>query len=64
MPECLFMNLVIENTCSHLKATDFAPASNKEFLDIQAPIEFGFTLTRARDMTRTYSQINSCLKCI
>ena len=36
--------------------SDFAPASSKEFLDIQATIEFGFTLKRVRDMTRTYSQ--------
>ena len=32
------------------------PASSKEFLDIQATIECGFTLKRVRDMTRTYSQ--------
>ena len=37
-------------------ASDFAPASSKEFLDIQATIECGFTLKRVRDMTRTYSQ--------
>ena len=34
----------------------FAPASSKEFLEIQATIECGFTLKRVRDMTRTYSQ--------
>ena len=34
--------------------SDFAPASSKEFLDIQATIECGFTLKRVRDMTRTY----------
>ena len=39
--------------------SDFAPASSKEFLDIQATIECGFTLTRVRDMTRTYSLINN-----
>ena len=32
----------------------------KEFLDIQAAIECGFTLKRVRDMTRTYSQ-NECV---
>ena len=32
-----------------------APASSKEFLDIQATIECGFTLERVRDMIRTYS---------
>ena len=36
--------------------SDFVPASSKEFLDIQATIECGFTLKRIRDMTRTYSQ--------
>ena len=36
--------------------SDFAPASSKEFLDIQATIEDGFTLIRIRDMTRRYSQ--------
>ena len=30
--------------------SDFAPASSKEFLDIQATIECGFTLKRACDM--------------
>ena len=37
--------------------SDFAPASSKEVLDIQATIECGFTLKRVRDMTRTYSQV-------
>ena len=36
-------------------APDFAPASSKEFLDIQATVECGFTLKRVGDMTRTYS---------
>ena len=36
----------------------FAPALNKEFLDIQATIECGFTLKRVRDMTKTHSQMN------
>ena len=35
--------------------SDFAPASSKEFLDIQATIECGFTLKRVHDMTKTYS---------
>ena len=35
--------------------SDFTPASSKEFLDIQATIECGFTLKRVRDMIRTYS---------
>ena len=37
------------------KTSDFAPVSSKEFLDIQATIECGFTLKRIRDMTRRYS---------
>ena len=36
----------------------FASALSKEFLDILAAIEFGFTLKRVRDMTRAYSQID------
>ena len=39
--------------------SNFAPASNKEFLDIQATIECGLTLKRVSDMTRTYSQKKS-----
>ena len=31
-------------------------ALSKEFLDIQATIECGFTLKCVRDMTRTYNQ--------
>ena len=38
--------------------TDLAPDSSKEFLDIQAIIECGFTLKRVRDMERTYSQMH------
>ena len=38
-----------------------APVSNKEFLDIQASIECGFTLQRVRDMIKTYSQTLSSL---
>ena len=41
--------------------SDFAPASSKESLDIQATIECGFTLERVRDMTRTCSQRNTFL---
>ena len=36
--------------------SDFAPASSKEFLDIQATTECGFTLKRVRDMIKTYRQ--------
>ena len=32
--------------------SDFASVSRKEFLDVQATIECGFTLKRVRDMIR------------
>ena len=35
------------------------PASSKEFLDIQATIECGFTLKYVHDMIRTYSQLEN-----
>ena len=35
---------------------DFAPVSSKEFLDIQATVEYGFTLGHVRDMIGTYSK--------
>ena len=38
------------------KTSDIKTVSSKEFLDIQANIECGFTLKRARDMIITYSQ--------
>ena len=41
--------------------SDLAPALSKEFLDIQATIECGFTLKRVRDMTRTCSQRNKLI---
>ena len=44
--------------------SDFAPASSKEFLDIQATVECGFTLKRVRDMTRTHSQIKDKVKTV
>ena len=42
--------------CNHLKASDFQPPSSKEFLNIQAALECGFTLKRVRDMIQIYSQ--------
>ena len=36
---------------------DFPLASSKDFLDIDATIECGFTLKRVRDMTITYSPV-------
>ena len=38
--------------------SDFVPVSSKEFLDIQATIECGFTLKCVHDMTRTCSHID------
>ena len=38
--------------------SDFAPASSKEFLDIQTTVECRFTLKGVRDMTRAYRQIS------
>ena len=35
-----------------------APASSKEFLDIQATVECGFTLKFVRDMKKTYNQMH------
>ena len=45
-----------ESRCSHLNSY-FVPASSKEFLDIQATIEYGFTLKRVRDMGRTSTKM-------
>ena len=42
--------------------SDSAPASSKEFLDIQATIECEFTLKRVSDMTRTYSYLKKIKK--
>ena len=38
--------------------SDYALASSKDFLGIQATIERGFTLKRVHDMIRTYSQLH------
>ena len=38
--------------------SDCAPVPSKEFHDIQANIEAGFTLKCVRDMTRTYNQMH------
>ena len=47
-----------ESSCSHLNFR-FCACLSKEFLDIQATIECGFTLKHIRDMTRTCSQENA-----
>ena len=41
-----------KSSCS-LLTFRFVPASSKEFPDIQATVERGFTLKHIRDMTRT-----------
>ena len=38
--------------------SDFAYASSKDFLDIQALIECWFNLKQVRDMIKTYSQVH------
>ena len=48
-PHSIFHNLYPHSTLY------VAPVSSKEFLDIQAHKECGFTLKRVRDMIRTYS---------
>ena len=60
MVECSFKNKVVlgSSPVAVTSPSDFTPASSKEFLDIQAIAECGFTLKRVRDMTRTYSQMN------
>ena len=50
--------IVGSNPVAVTSPSDFAPASSKEFLDIQATIECGFTLKRVRDMIKTYSQMH------
>ena len=50
--------VVGSNPVAVTSPSDFAPASSKGFLDIQATIECGFTLKRVRDMIKTYSQMH------
>ena len=58
MVECSLMNQVVVGSTlvAVTYVSDFAPASRKEFLDIQATIEYGFTLKREPNMIITYSQ--------
>ena len=60
MVDCLFKNHVVLSSSPVVVTSNsvFAPASSKEFLDIQRTIECGLNLNRVRDMTRTYSEIN------
>ena len=59
MVECSFTNLVVVGSTpvAVTETSYFAPVSSKEFLDIQAAIECGFSLKRVRNMIRTYTQI-------
>ena len=59
MVECSFKNKVVlgSSPVAVTSLSDFAPASSKEFLDIEATIECGFTVKRVRVMTRTHSQM-------
>ena len=47
-----------QSSCCHLKFKFFSPVLIKEFLDIEATIECGFTLKRVLDMIRKYSQMH------
>ena len=60
MVDCLFENYVVLSfsPVGVTSNSGFAPASSKEFLDIQTTIECGLNLNRIRDMTGTYSEIN------
>ena len=51
MVEFSFMNKVVvgSSPVAVTKTSDFAPALSKEFLDIQATIEFKFTLKSIQD---------------
>ena len=56
--ECWFTNYVVVESIliAATSASDIAPDSVKEFLDIQASIECRFTLNRVHDLIITYSQ--------
>ena len=60
MVECLFTNYVVVSASPVVVAwtSDIAPVLSKEFLDIQATIECGFTLKCVRDMITRYSQMH------
>ena len=64
MVDCLSKNDVVLGSSPVVVTSNssFAPASSKEFLDIEATIECGLNLNRVRDMTRTYSEMNRTYK--
>ena len=49
--DCMFLSC-------HVRVSDFAYASRKDFVDIQAAMECGFTPKCILDMIRTYSQMH------
>ena len=53
--------LVGSSPAAVTETSDFAPASSKDFLNIQAARERGFTLKRINDMIRAYIQGNVML---
>ena len=54
--DCMFLSCHVRVSFT-VAVTYIASVSSKEFLDIQATIECGFTLKRVRDIIKTYSQI-------
>ena len=65
MVECSFKSQVVlgSSPIAVTSPSDFAAASSKQFLDIQATIEREFTLECVRDMTRPYSIKRYCNEC-
>ena len=57
--ECFYHVMYVFQRESTLYSSDIASVLSKEFLDIQATVEYGFTLKHVRDMIRTY--ILSCM---
>ena len=64
MVERSFTNYVVVglSPVAVIFTSDIAPVLSKEFLDIQATIECGYTLKRVRDMIKTYNPIFFILK--
>ena len=54
----LYSCLNVKELLARNITSDMALVSSKEFLDIQATVECGFTVERVGDMIRTYSQMH------
>ena len=52
--ECFYHVMYVFQRESTLCSSDIAPVLSKKFLDIQATVEYGFTLKHVHDMIRTY----------